>query len=683
VAEEKSDGSQVRQDVTAGNDAFVAGRDIVFQPAPAVSPLAVSLVRVGDADHRRLGVHSAISVPGVPDEVPTEYVRRDIDTAEFGIRALVAAAARRGGFVLLVGGSSVGKTRSAFEAVRDLLPDWQLAHPAGPVQATALAQAAPASPTVVWLDELQRYLDGEHGLTGSTVHALLSAPEPMVIIGTLWPDLYGRYTRPRVPGGADPRGREREVLELASVIHVGPQFSPSEQEEARAAAARDRRLAVALQSAGYGLTQTLAAAPQLVALWEGARTDEPYGWAVLTAALDAARLGARAPLSTDFLRAAAPGYCTSQQQAEAPQDWFGQAMAHVTGKLHGAACALAPAGAGMGQVAGYAPADYLVQYARQQRHGQQVPASTWDAIVSHLGDSDDATRLADSARNRLLYGYAIPLYRRAAGVTGGYAARELAELLAKRGDLDGLRAQARAGNPTATWLVAQQSGSDHEALQVLRGLADDGDLTAAEKLAELLAERGDLVQLKRLGDRSGVFSHAVALLAELLTEQPDLREAFFPMADWDRSYWILAFRLARDMRDPDWLRRRADSGFAPAAEKLAELLAARGDLTELQARADAGDYWADLKLAELRAERGDVTGLRARADAGDDLASRRLAELQAVRGDLTGLQAQAGVGVGTWLAQVMADALTKQGRAEEARRLLQLGLNPDGSIARA
>jgi len=48
--------------------------------------------------------------------------------------------------VLLVGGSSVGKTRCAFEAVRTLLPDWRLVHPAGPTEVTALAQAPPAWP---------------------------------------------------------------------------------------------------------------------------------------------------------------------------------------------------------------------------------------------------------------------------------------------------------------------------------------------------------------------------------------------------------------------------------------------------------------------------------------------------------------------------------------------------------
>ena len=163
-----------------------------------------------------------------------------------GVRAKVAAAAQRGGFVLLVGGSSVGKTRCAVEAVKALLPDWWLVHPAGPAEVAALA-AAPTPRTVVWLDELQRYLDGEHGLTGGVVRALLGAPHPAVIIGTLWPDRYTAYTTVPTPGGADPHAREREVLDLAAVVRIDPAFSPAEQDRARAAAARDPRLQIALE----------------------------------------------------------------------------------------------------------------------------------------------------------------------------------------------------------------------------------------------------------------------------------------------------------------------------------------------------------------------------------------------------------------------------------------------------
>ncbi len=124
---------------------------------------------------------------------------------------------------------------------------------------------------------------------------------------------------------------------------------------------------------------------------------------MLTAALDAARLGARAPLSAEFLRAAAPGYCTSQQLAEAPETWFEQALAYATSKLHGAAAALTPVGVGMGEVAGYLVADYRVRHASRERRYAQVPASTWDAVLSHIrdpADPADAARLAGSAKGR-------------------------------------------------------------------------------------------------------------------------------------------------------------------------------------------------------------------------------------------------------------------------------------------
>ena len=467
-------------DITAPGSAGSPAQD-------AGTPRPPGAVRAGEADLRRLGVHAAISVPGVSDEVPPQYVLRDTDAAWHGVRAWVAAAAERGGFVLLTGGSSVGKTRCAAEAVRSLLPDWWLVHPAAPGEVTVLAAAPPAR-VVVWLDELQRYLDDEHGLTGGMVRALLNAPGPVVIIGTLWPDRYAAYTTVPAPGGADPHAREREVLDLAAVIPISAKFSPAEQDRARAAAGRDRRLALALGAEGYGLTQTLAAAPQLVARWEGAREGSPYAWAVLTAALDAARLGARAPLSADLLSAAAPGYCTSAQQATAPDNWLEQGLAYATARLHGAAAALSPAGSGMGQVAGYTVADYLLQHASRERRTARVPASTWDALLIHTRDPADAVRLADSAMGRLLYRYAIPLYRYAAdadagdgdGDGDGDAASRLAGLLAERGDLDGLRARADAGDGDAASRLAgllAERGDLDGAIQILRARADAGDGT--------------------------------------------------------------------------------------------------------------------------------------------------------------------------------------------------------------
>ena len=77
-------------------------------PASAAGmPRPSGAVRAGEANQRRLGVHAAISVRGVPDEVPPEYVPRDADTAGNGVRAKVTAAARAGR-VRVAGGRVLG-----------------------------------------------------------------------------------------------------------------------------------------------------------------------------------------------------------------------------------------------------------------------------------------------------------------------------------------------------------------------------------------------------------------------------------------------------------------------------------------------------------------------------------------------------------------------------------------------
>jgi hypothetical protein len=130
------------------------------------------------------------------------------------------------------------------------------------------------------------------------------------------------------------------------------------------------------------------------------------------------------------------GYCTDQQQAEARDNWFEQVLAYATRKLHGAVAALSPTGAGMGKVAGYTVADYLMQHAIRERRYARVPASAWGAVITHIRDPTHTPRLADSAANRLLNCYAIRLYRQASDAGDGYARGRLAGLLAERGDLD-------------------------------------------------------------------------------------------------------------------------------------------------------------------------------------------------------------------------------------------------------
>jgi len=138
----------------------------------------------------------------------------------------------------------------------------------------------------------------------------------------------------------------------------------------------------------------------------------------------------------------------------------------------------------MGQVTGYMLADYLLQHASRERRYARVPASTWDAVLSYIRyirDPADTARLADSAMGRLRYRYAIPLYRHATDAGDGDAAVRLEGLLAERGDLDGLRARAGAGDGGyASWPLTDlliKQGRDDEAERLRRfGLNPDGSI---------------------------------------------------------------------------------------------------------------------------------------------------------------------------------------------------------------
>ena len=71
----------------------------------------------------------------------------------------------------------------------------------------------------------------------------------------------------------------------------------------------------------------------------------------------------------------------------------------------------------------------------------------------------------------------------------------------------------------------------------------------------------------------------------------------------DRQATQTLVTLLAERGDLDELRDRADAGDRFAASRLADLLTER-DLDELRDRADAGDRFAAMRLADLLAERG-------------------------------------------------------------------------------
>ncbi|WP_244181959.1 tetratricopeptide repeat protein [Streptomyces curacoi] len=692
--------------VVTGSGGPGRGPEAGWTAPGAVPPSAPGLVRVRDADPLHLGVHRSIRVTGAEHSALPAYVPRDLDTGEGdGARPLIEAAARGGGFVLLVGGSSVGKTRSLYEAVNALLPDWWLCHPADAGQIEQLVGRSPRR-LVVWLDELQNHVSGPHQLTAATVRALLAPHHQVVIVGTLWPHYYDTWTACPVPADADDRHRaERELLKLADVVHVGAAFSPAEQERAAALAASDERLRTALEAGDFGLTQVIAGAPQLVHRWEHAG---PCARALMTAAVDATLLGVRSPVPEGLLRAAVPGYCAPAERATAPDGWFEEALSYATRPLLGATSALVPVsdGRAMGRPDGYRVADYLVQHTGRVQRAVPPPETFWEACAEHLTDTADIVRTASAAAARQRVGAAVPLFRKAVERGSASAMQELGELYRRTGNPEGAQEMAdrltASAHPDAALYRTILAGWDFEelldlaeagneyavghlieyghprlAISLLLEDLDPDDLWSWYRLAQLFHDEDEneraIPILEMLHERE--YDDAILFLAELLKEEGNV-ERLYELTEegYFAAAWCLADLLHDKGRTEEGLEvlwEFADQGSGDLDFTLAHLLAQIGDLDTLLERAAEGHADAAREAARLLRERGDVDRavavLTPIADTGGYVASD-LAELLRATGRVDDLRARAEAG-DAYAAGELARLAIEEGDLDEAVRL--------------
>lgn len=480
-------------------------------------PTSTAVQKIGRSEGRLLpvsqfstawsGVHPTIKISGEGrQDAPSSraenappYIARTIDQELRQTLTLVCESRR--GFVLLLGNSATGKTRSAHEAVTSLFPNWDIFIPATAEDVRGLLERPLKKPVVVWLDELQKFLSdsGESGLGRETLFALWSSRKPVVIVATLWPSRYQAYMKAGdLPNGSpDHRlDRVREVLRLAECIYVDDDLDGAERAEATRLSKVDQRIRYALRDSDYGVIQVLAGAPDLVYRWQHA---DPYAKAIINGAIDIRRVGVEGALSGALLRQVAEVYLGREKSARATADWFESGIRYSTELLKGATSVLIPkSGRLVGSVEGYDLADYLASYGVSERAAMSIRQEVWDALAQHTHNPSELAELALSAQTREILGYAEVVYKRALALGSTEAGFWLGLMLDGQGrteeSLEILLRAARMGNPDALEMFSEIAPPDEAIRELHKALGEgrqlpDGDLRV--RLATILYEQGE------------------------------------------------------------------------------------------------------------------------------------------------------------------------------------------------
>ncbi|MET9503929.1 hypothetical protein ABZY42_19755 [Streptomyces sp. NPDC006622] len=409
--------------------ATVLAREARWDPADTVARARTLWVRAGTA--RPLGtpvgeltdpfafeVHASIDTgTGAPTDAdvgaPTDtstgaptgdlpllptYVGRahDARLAE----AVARAVGGRSTLAVLVAGSSTGKTRACWEAVRALPADWRSWHPADhPRPASFLRDAGRIGPrTVVWLDETELYLLPEEAgeRVAGALRGMLHDPAlaPVLVLGTIWPEHWQSLCAAAVPGRPDPHTEARRLL-TGHGIEVPDAFTEEEMPALAAAAREDSRLAQALRNASERrITQYLAGVPVLM---ERVRTAPAPARALVLAAVELRTLGLGPDLPERLLTATAPAYLSAAQWDEAHQEgaagWPDGFLAHLTRPARGVPGPLVPVRPRPGQTplseTHYRLADYLWQTAADLRAPfADGPAAFARALLGRATDEE-------------------------------------------------------------------------------------------------------------------------------------------------------------------------------------------------------------------------------------------------------------------------------------------------------
>ncbi|MET9413037.1 tetratricopeptide repeat protein [Streptomyces klenkii] len=579
-----------------------AGRPVAAgaPPEPQASPAAPPRwPRVADTSPLDAG----LAVTGAGD-VPA-YVERDIDGA---VRERIRAADRAGGTLLIVGDSAAGKTRTLYEAMRAQLPRHRFMRPAHPADFPSLAAGivACADPCVLWLDELDRYLDDGCGLTAHGLAELRRTQA--VVLTTLNASTYERWN-------------DAEVVRQMQPVVLDRRWNPAERR--RAAESKDPRVvrAAELSPPDIGITEYLAADPWL---WQELRLADraggrPRGAALTRAGIDLARAGISSPLPTSLLLEAHAPYLVESGGPLLRPEPVDDALAWAGRTRHGVSSMLLPVGEDVWRAhpqlvvaadEGGVPVHWLTWFQafsaadsldeifavvlNAGRHAPSIAVHLWRALAD-AGIKEAANNLGVTLATLGRYEEAEQVYR-TADSEDALVLLNLGNLLWTTGRREeaveayrksGERGEANAWNNLG--LLFKKQGEFSRAEVCLRSAALAGAPDAEYNLGVLLQELGRTEEAKaayacahRAGDSAGLTNWGMLLLEEGHREEAEslLRQAA-DVGDQDAMLTLANTAKAEgDLRQAtDWYHRAIQAGDTRAYFNLANLLRDNGQLS--------------------------------------------------------------------------------------------------------
>jgi len=575
-----------------------------------------SLPTLKRLDRAQLRVHKSI------DDIP--YRRRDA-------QALAKASITAAKAILIIGESLAGKTRMAYEVVREVAVEWPVLIPARPNGLAALhnEQYLP-SKCIVWLDDIEDFLATPEGISPAWIDECLR--RECIVVATIRTSEYEKFQ----PDG-EIRSHIWDLLERFTLVPL----VDSRDERARLANGLPTEIVDPILT--YGVGQYLGGGAMARDRLVAANTRHPLGLALLSAC-SAWRILGLGDMPESQLRQVAPSLVTDEPR-QVPIEDFVTALAWATKTMPGGIQLLSEMNHG------YKVFDFVVDFFAQQK--MTFNKDLWGSALTYA-DPSQRSVMAQAALHLGAYEFAAEAYESLASVSAeaAFNAGFVYERLHRYSEAQLLHEQAL--------LLDEAEYSPMSAVNLGIIMRDAGDYEAAIPYFEYavdsrhryqepkgLLNLGTVHQLRRDPvSAKAAYERAIALNDGDYSIKAHHNLGVILTDDGSPGQAITHLRVSRESSDPDlsatsWYNlgiayqeaknpRRAVESFRMASKaegtavwpvatialalaQMADEPAAAADLLE-RVMTDADPYQsrrAGLLLANLSFERGEHAAMRA------------------------------------------------------------------------